>query len=304
MSEPEAPTSDAAQLELDVGGQLTFTERRVPLARIRIDDTAVWGSPPDQRMAESVRRNGILLPVILREMPPRHAGDEAFYQIVDGRRRYQAAQDADLKKLPARIITSGNPDVADPIATLVANDNRSPNPVSELAAIELLMARNASEQQISRATGLSVGTINARLRLSGLIPELREAWEEGRISAAVGARAAKLDEEAQRKLAAVLAEHGRLTGRDVTAIRRVGADAAQSALPGAMFDVQIPWRARVADLLAEAKRILAHEAGRDGGELPAADAVATHVERALDEVAPAREVVGTMTEDDLAEASS
>jgi len=54
-------------------------------------------SPDDDTLADSIRRHGVLRPILLRAAP-------AGYVIVHGERRWRAAQKAGLQTIPALIV--------------------------------------------------------------------------------------------------------------------------------------------------------------------------------------------------------
>lgn len=194
------------------------------------------GPVPDQAFVRSIRRFGVIEPVILRETGAPSGHGNPPYGIVDGRRRVAAARLAELLAVPARVYPKERPTTfLDPLLTLVCNVQRSHNPVAELAAIERLTAAGADESTIARATGISPQTVKKRVRLSHLIPPLMRALAGGTLGVGVGEQAAKLPAATQERLAARLAERGRLTADDVRAEREARTEDAVAQLPADLF---------------------------------------------------------------------
>ncbi|GEM_PF-2624629 len=201
---------------------LEFSSRDVPLASLPAD-AAMLGAAPDPALVASIRRHGVLQPVLLL----RTVGGALV--VAEGRRRVKAARLAGLDVIPARV-ADGDDDLAAAFA-LVAHGTRHDNPAAELDAIERLLALGATESVIAGVTGLRPQTIRQRLRLRQLDGELREALRLGRMAMGVAEQAAKLPESAQRRLAVRLDETGKVTAADVAAERQARAQEASAALP-------------------------------------------------------------------------
>jgi ParB family chromosome partitioning protein len=204
---------------------------------------------PTDRMVASVRRYGILTPVLLRE----RVDDDGVIalEIVDGNRRVNAARQAGLERVPAVVFQHADPE-AIAAMTLIANTLRSRNAISEWQATERLGDLGHDAGQIMRLTGLTKSSLETRLRPSTMHPDLRRAMLEGRIAVPVWERAGRLPPESQQRLADLLEERGGLRMADVDAERRVAEPEA------ARDDVDVPeapdkpgTREQLADRLAE-----------------------------------------------------
>src|SRR3990172_4512389 len=103
------------------------------------------GPKPDREFIESVKRFGILEPVVVLKRLNQ-------FHIADGRRRIVAAHAAGLDRVPARFYNLDA--VSSQLLTLILNDRRSPNPVAEYHAIRDLLGQGAGESLIVQATGL------------------------------------------------------------------------------------------------------------------------------------------------------
>jgi len=88
-----------------------------------------------------------------------------------------------------------------------------------------------------------------RLRLRSLAAGLRAAFEDGRITAGVAERAARLPDEQQARLEQQLDQGERLTLADVRYVTRDETSVATAALPTELFtDHHVPWQATVPGL--------------------------------------------------------
>lgn len=191
---------------------------------------------PSKAFVDGVRAVGVLFPVILSQRGAR-------LEVRDGIRRIKAAVAAQLTWVPVRIFGDLR-GASGAAATLVANYHRGANPVQELRAIEQLLEVAGSEQRLAAMVGIPLGVVRRRLKLRGLVRDLRAAFDRGQLSAAVAERAATLPVPAQNRLAERLqhaAEEGapvRLSAKDVRAEREVTTRAVAEELPEAMFPDQ------------------------------------------------------------------
>lgn len=203
----------------DLIGKLDLTYRPIAVADIR---TEPLGPEPDRSFVESVREIGLLVPIIVEEIPEAHGGG---YTMIDGYRRLRAVMECGQIEIPAAIAPPGSYSLA--LLTLLANAQRSPNPVAEFYALSgLIEAKTLSETEIARITGMSVQTIRKRMALSNLSREFMGIFEMGELGSAMAERLAKLTPEDQAKCWAVWNTNaGHLTGEDIRRVRE--ADRAQ-----------------------------------------------------------------------------
>lgn len=197
---------------------------------IGLIDGPLLGDDPGSDLVSSVKRVGILVPVIVQRIAK---GKEAFY-LVDGRRRLKAAKEAGLDIVPARILPE---DVDNPEAfTLQANMTRRANPVSEYVAIRDLLAKGYSEKEIVKTLGIKSAVLAQRLLLAKLVPTLYDLLESGRIAVSVGEAAAKLPVSLQEKLLDIFAANDdRLTLKDVQEVKRVQRQEKTASLSDIIF---------------------------------------------------------------------
>ena len=129
------------------------------------------------------------------------------YELVEGRRRRKAiAQLTEEGQWPAPphvealILDAAKPvrrEVRGGLA-LALHATRSASPASELREIEAILKSGdpdgdvATIKEIAAQTGMSVQTVRRRLRLRSLTPAIRDAFEQGRVTASVAEAAARL----------------------------------------------------------------------------------------------------------------
>ncbi len=203
-----------------------IAEKTIPLDLLPGDDELL-GPPPSPRLVNSITLFGVIEPVVVIE-------GAGAYRLVDGRRRVRGARKAGLKKIPARVFPEGT--CVGEVLTLLLNEERSANPVAEVQAIEALLDRGASEEDIVLATGLTKPKLRRRMALLGLAKPLRQAFFEGRLAPGAADAAAKLGVTYQNVLVAALAEKGKVTVEDVVEVKAARAKEAVNGLPNELFE--------------------------------------------------------------------
>jgi ParB/RepB/Spo0J family partition protein len=205
--------------------KLHGTPTEVPVAELAEATNLHWKGAPSA-LVESVKNYGVLEPILLIE-------SGGGYVIAAGRKRIIAAKLAGLPLIPALVWPAGW--AREEVLALTENAVRYENPAADLAAIETLLADGATEEEISRATGMTRQTLKSRLRLQSLVPALRAALDAGKIKPSVAELAARLAPDLQTQLVAQLDETGRIKVKDVHAAREVQTTSAQGALDAGLF---------------------------------------------------------------------
>lgn len=190
---------------------MDIVDRDVDVAQI---NTTVGPSPSD-RLVENVKRNGVIVPVILAERPDEDG--ELHFVIVDGNRRVAAAREAKVASVPARVL-QGVSDAEMANLTLLANNFRTSNYVTEFWAMNELQRAGVARDKLPDVIGWTPSTIATREHLSQLDRRLFIGLSEGRISPTVALAAAKLDRDLQERLGDTFQRTRRLTRRDVDEI--------------------------------------------------------------------------------------
>ena len=132
-----------------------------------------------QELTESIRRNGILQPLLLRP----HPDEPGKYQIIAGERRWRAAQAAQLHEAPAVVRDLSDQDVLE--IAIIENVQRADlNPIDEASGYAQLIEKFSYTQvQLAEAMGKSRPYIANMLRLMGLPDQVRDFVANGALSA-------------------------------------------------------------------------------------------------------------------------
>src|SRR5579872_1213369 len=119
-----------------------------------------------QELAESIRTQGIIQPIIIRKT------DSGQYEIIAGERRWRAAQLAGLSKVP--VIIRDVPDNTAIAIALIENIQRENlNPIEEARALKRLQDEfQLTQLQASEAVGKSRVAVTHLLRLLDLHPDV------------------------------------------------------------------------------------------------------------------------------------
>jgi ParB-like chromosome segregation protein Spo0J len=191
------------------------------------------GPEPDRDLVESIRRYGLLQPVLLSDTRPTVGG---ALRVSDGRRRVKAyqrlwaeTQDQRWRTMPARLTYLDG--LTPSLLSLTAHATRRENPMAELVAIERLLGEGASEHDVAVATGMSHMTIRQRLRLHQLTPVLRQAVLSGSLASGTATELAKLAPAAQERVAIKLLNGERVTRRTVETERTAAVAEVTATLP-------------------------------------------------------------------------
>lgn len=146
-------------------------------------------------LADSIRRHGVLQPVVVRHAPP---GAAARFELVVGERRWRAAKQAGRRTLPATIQNT-SPDALLELA-LVENVQRADLNALELAhAFRALAAAGWTQEQMGRRLGLARSSVANHLRLLDLSRDLQEDVETGALSPGHAKALLGLSAPAQRR---------------------------------------------------------------------------------------------------------
>ncbi len=199
---------------------------------------------PDKKSVDSVRRFGVLQPILLIQNE-----DGKTYQMAAGRRRIRAAVMAERKVIDARVFPHGWTQAG--VLTLVENENRRRNPLSEWQAVEELLASGMKEQDILDETGVPKAVYDKLLSLRKLIEPLQVAFKAGKIKSSVAFKAAKYKTKVQKAIAKYLTENGRIRVADVGKVRKAVLNDAVASLPFEVFnDTSGGWKENVLNTLS------------------------------------------------------
>lgn len=146
-------------------------------------------------LAESIRQQGVMQPVVVRPI------GEGDFELIAGERRWRAAQQAGLDRIPALI--RDVPDEAAIAMALIENIQRENlNPIEEALALQRLQEEfGLTQGQVAEAVGKSRTTITNLLRLTALSQEVRVMLEHGDLEMGHGRAMLTLPPEQQVPLA-------------------------------------------------------------------------------------------------------
>jgi ParB family transcriptional regulator, chromosome partitioning protein len=173
-----------------------------------------------QELADSIRAQGVVQPIVVRPVAAQRPGEEQRYEIIAGERRWRAAQMAGLHRMPAVIRH-----VADEAAvamSLIENIQRENlNPLEEARALDRLIREfEMTHQTAADAVGRSRAAVSNLLRLLELADEVKSLVEQRQIE--MGHARALLGLTAPRQqieVAALVARKG-LSVRETEALVR------------------------------------------------------------------------------------
>ena len=122
-----------------------------------------------QELADSIAAQGVVQPIVVR--PIEKAGR---YEIIAGERRWRAAQQAGLDRIP--VVIRDVPDQAAMAMGLIENIQRDDlNPLEEAEALHRLLNEfELTHQKIAQAVGKSRTTVTNLLRLLDLNSDVKE----------------------------------------------------------------------------------------------------------------------------------
>lgn len=129
-----------------------------------------------KQLAESLKRQGLLQPVVVRPAGP------GFYELVAGERRWRASRLAGLEKIPAVIKDVDDKKMLE--LALVENlQRRDLNPMEKARAFRQLMQQHGwTQEDLADAVAMSRPAVANFMRLLELPAEIQEAVSRGTVS--------------------------------------------------------------------------------------------------------------------------
>jgi ParB family chromosome partitioning protein len=191
---PETAGSDSGEL-LELPVDLIKPNPNQP--RTKFDPEALAG------LASSIEASGVVQPLLVR---PLHDGS---YELIAGERRWRAARQAGLKKVPAVVRDSEQAERLQ--VALIENMVREDlNPVEEAKACAALVDElGLSKEELARRVGRSRPAVSNLIRLLDLPDEALELLDSGELSEGHGrALLSVRDNDARRRLARAAAKGG------------------------------------------------------------------------------------------------
>jgi ParB family chromosome partitioning protein len=191
-------------------------ELRDSLRELRIDDISpnpyqtrtVWNEQELADLAESIRANGVIQPIIVRPSGTR-------YQLIAGERRLRAAQLASLTTIPTLIRPASDKQLLE--WALVENIHRVDlNPIERAKAYQdYLSTFSLTQAQAAERLGEDRSVIANYMRLLDLPQEIKQMLSEGQLTMGHARAILSLPTDELRRKLANRALAGRLSVREV-----------------------------------------------------------------------------------------
>ena len=176
---PES-AADAARAEAAARPPLDEELARIPvdlLQRGRYQPRLDMRPESLQELADSIRAQGVVQPIVVRPLAAQRSGEPLRYEIIAGERRWRAAQMAGLHDVPA--VIRRVPDEAAVAMSLIENIQRENlNPLEEARALDRLIREfEMTHQTAADAVGRSRAAVSNLLRLLELADEVKALVE-------------------------------------------------------------------------------------------------------------------------------
>ena len=165
---------DASASALNQEGEL----RSLPIGQIqagKYQPRRHWNDEALDELAASIRAQGLIQPVVVREIG-KHS-----YELIAGERRWRAAQRAQLDEIPALIKQVAEQAV--PAMALIENIQRQDlTPLEEADALKRLVDDfTLTHQQAADAVGRSRASVSNLLRLTELPEPIKKLLDDGKL---------------------------------------------------------------------------------------------------------------------------
>lgn len=153
-----------------------------------------------EELAESIRSQGIIQPIIVRQLH----NDQ--YEIIAGERRWRAAKLAGLDVVPA-VIRDIPDDAAIAIGLIENIQRQNLNAIEEAIALQRLNEEfSLTHQEIAKVVGKSRATITNLLRLLSLPDDIKELVIKGELEMGHARALLALEAEPQKNVAKIIIE--------------------------------------------------------------------------------------------------
>jgi len=185
--------------------------------RKTFDETAL------NELADSIKRNGVLQPLLVRPM------SDGSYQLVAGERRWRASRIAGLTEVPV-IIREMSDEQAMEISLIENLQREDLNPIEEAEGLHLLMERyHLTQEQAAERVGMSRPAVANSIRLLNLPEDIRNLTRDGKLSAGHARALLAMEDESEIRAAADEIVQKKLSVRDVERIVKTGKKKARSS---------------------------------------------------------------------------
>ncbi|MCX7804063.1 MAG: ParB/RepB/Spo0J family partition protein [Planctomycetota bacterium] len=136
-----------------------------------------------QELAVSIKKHGVLQPVVIRPLPKREGPDQPRFVLVAGERRWRATALAGKETIPAIVRSVDDRETLE--LSLIENLQRADlNPMEQAVALRLIIDRfGLTQEELADRLGKPRPTVANILRLLMLPKPVQQMVREGRITA-------------------------------------------------------------------------------------------------------------------------
>jgi len=219
---------------LEIGIDELKPGRYQPRGRVREESLA--------ELAESIREQGILQPLIVRAVPPaQEFSGPKTYEIVAGERRWRAARLAGLSTVP--VIVRELDDQSALAVALIENLQREDlNPIDQARSMSRLVEEfDLTHDAIAKALGRSRASVTNLLRLLDLADDVKHAMVNGTIDMGHARALLPLDPERQVTMARKIERFGWSVRQVEKAVKTMLATPVGGADAKSAIDLQTRW---------------------------------------------------------------
>jgi ParB family chromosome partitioning protein len=194
-------------------------------------------------LAESIREQGVLQPLIVRALPAAEAGANT-YEIVAGERRWRAARLAGLGVVP--VIVSELTDQQALAVALIENLQREDlNPIDQAQSMARLVEEfGMTHDEIAKALGRSRAGVTNFLRLLELADGVKDAMVAGTLDMGHARALLPLDSQRQVRLARKIVRLGWSARKVEQTVKNLLEAPAGGTKRNSAIDIQTRWLER------------------------------------------------------------
>ncbi|MFW2437883.1 MAG: ParB/RepB/Spo0J family partition protein [Arenicellales bacterium] len=169
-------------------------------------------------LANSIAKQGVLQPIVARKLA---SGD---YEIIAGERRWRAAQQAALDRVPVVVRELSDEDAM--VIGLIENLQREDlNPIEEARGMQRLIEEfTMTHQQVADSVSRSRAAVSNLLRLLSLQSDVSALLEQGQLDMGHARALLSLDESLQYKTAQQIVKNGMSVRQAEQLVRRLQED--------------------------------------------------------------------------------
>ena len=194
--------------------KIPTTTKEIDLEKItagRYQPRQEFDSVKIQELAESIKKHGVLSPILVREV-----GLDKF-EVIAGERRVRASKIAGLKTIPSLVNQKEDQQALE--AALIENLQREDlNPVEEARGYDRLKREfELTQDEIAKATGKARSTIANSMRILSLSPKILDMISQGALEKGHAKILSGLDTTKAEKLAEAISQK-KLTVRQAEAL--------------------------------------------------------------------------------------